>query len=91
MFTNPDGSPIHPQRFSDWFHQHTRKAGLPRIRLHDVRHSYVTAALAAGIPVKVVSERVGHANTAITLDLYGHVLPAQDAEAAGKVAALIDG
>jgi integrase len=48
--TMPDGSPIHPPRISAWFVQHTRAAGLPRIRLHDVRHSYATAALAAGVP-----------------------------------------
>ena len=47
VFTWPDGRPIHPHRFSKWFEQHTRTAGLPKIRLHDVRHSYATAALAA--------------------------------------------
>jgi len=90
-FTNPDGSGVHPQRFSDWFHQRAKAAGLPRIRLHDVRHSYATAALAAGLPVKVVSKRIGHANTQITMDLYMHALPSMDQEAADKVAAVIDG
>src|SRR4029450_9273911 len=75
VFTWPDGRPIHPQRFSNWFEQHTRAAGLPRIRLHDVRHSYGTAALAAGVPAKVVSERLGHSAVAITMDTYSHVLP----------------
>jgi integrase len=89
VFTWPDGSSIHPQRFSSWFEQHARAAGLPRIRLHDVRHSYATAALAAGIPAKVVSERLGHANIAITMDTYSHVLPGLDAQAAGTVARLI--
>jgi integrase len=46
--------------------------GLPSIRLHDLRHSYATAALAAGIPAKVVSERLGHATIAITMDTYSH-------------------
>jgi integrase len=91
LFTNADGSPIHPQRFSDWFHQRTKAAGLPRIRLHDVRHSYATAGLAAGVPLKVMSARLGHANTAITADLYQHVLPAMDEAAALQVAAVIDG
>jgi integrase len=59
VFTWPDGSPIHPERFTKWFHQRARTAGLPKIRLHDVRHSYATAALAAGIPAKVVSEASG--------------------------------
>jgi integrase len=89
VFTAPDGSPIHPQRFSSWFEQHTRAAGLPRIRLHDVRHSYATAALAAGVPAKVVSERLGHATIAMTMDTYSHVLPALDTQAAAAVARLI--
>jgi integrase len=91
VFTWPDGHPIHPQRFSNWFEQLARAAGLPRIRLHDVRHSYASAALAAGIPAKVVSERLGHATIAITMDTYSHVLPGLDAEAAGTVARLILG
>jgi hypothetical protein len=91
VFTWPDGRPLHPERFSKWFEQLARAAGLPRIRLHDVRHSYATAALAAGIPAKVVSERLGHATIAITMDTYRHVLPGLDAEAAGTVARFILG
>jgi hypothetical protein len=91
VFTWPDGRAIHPQRFSNWFEQHTRAAGLPRIRLHDVRHSYATAALAAGIPAKIVSERLGHATIAITMDTYSHVLPGLDELVAGTVARLILG
>jgi len=91
VFTWPDGRPLHPERFSKWFEQLARTASLPRIRLHDVRHSYATAALAAGIPAKVVSERLGHANIAITMDTYSHVLPGLDAQAAGTVARLILG
>ena len=67
----------------------SREAGLPSLMLHRLRHSYATASLQARIPVKVVSERLGHANTAITSDLYQHVLKAMDAEAANTVARLI--
>jgi integrase len=91
MFTLPDGSGIHPQRFSAWFGQRARTAGLPRIRLHDVRHSYATAGLAAGVDIKVMSERLGHANVAITQDLYRHVLREMDESAAMTVAAAILG
>jgi integrase len=56
-----------------------------------VRHSYATAALAAGIPAKIVSERLGHATIQITLDTYSHVLPGLDAQAAVTVARLILG
>ena len=65
------------------------RPGLPPIRLHDVRHSYATAALAAGIPAKIVSERLGHANVQITLDTYSHVIPGLDEQAAATVARLI--
>jgi integrase len=91
VFTMPDGSPIHPQRISAWFLQHTHAAGLPRIRLHDVRHSYATAALAAGVPPKLISQRLGHATIAITMDTYSHVIPGLDEQAAETVARLILG
>jgi hypothetical protein len=68
-----------------------RPPGLPKIRLHDLRHSYASAALAAGIPAKVISERLGHATIAVTMDIYSHVLPGLDREAADSVAQLILG
>jgi integrase len=89
VFTWPDGSPIHPDLMTRWFEQHSRAAGLPRIRLHDVRHSYASAALAAGVPAKVISERLGHATVGFTLDTYSHILPGLDAAAAQAVAQLI--
>ncbi len=77
------------QRVSTAFPKRAAAAGLPKIRLHDLRHSYATAALAAGVPAKVVSARLGHANINITLDTYSHVLPSMDAAAAQLVAASI--
>jgi integrase len=91
VFTWLDGSPIHPLRFSRWFEQHAHRAGLPKIRLHDLRHSYASAALAAGVPAKVISERLGHATIAVTMDIYSHVLPGLDRDAADTVARLILG
>jgi integrase len=82
---------VTPNRFSIWFRRHVKRLNLPRIRLHDVRHSYATAALRAGVHPKVVSERLGHAKVGITLDTYSHVIPGMDAQAADAVAALIDG
>ena len=72
VFTNEDGTPTNPQRISRVFVRSAERAGLPAIRLHDVRHSYASAALAANVPAKVVSERLGHANIVITLDTYSH-------------------
>ena len=66
------------------------RLGLPKIRLHDVRHSYITAALASGVPVKVVAERVGHNAVSMTYD-YSHAIPGMGRAAAAQVAAIIDG
>jgi integrase len=89
VFTWPDGRPLHPENVAHWFEQHTRAAGLSRIRLQDVRHSYATAALKAGISARVISERLGHASVAFTLQTYGHVIPGMDRDAAVTVADLI--
>lgn len=94
VFAWEDGRLINPERFSRWFTQHTKAAGLPRIRLHDVRHSYASAGLANASgwgEVKVMSERLGHASIGITLDTYSHVLPDQDADVAATLATVILG
>jgi len=91
VFRRTDGEPIHPERFSSWFKQHCRRAGLPLVRFHDIRHSYVTALLKQGTPLKVVSQRVGHASPMVTLAIYQHVLPGDDRAAAEVGARLILG
>ena len=89
VFCQEDGSPVHPDRFTKIFKNLVSATGLPSIRLHDVRHSYATLALEAGVHPKVVSERLGHASIGITLDTYSHVLPSLQEEAAETVAAVI--
>jgi len=64
---------------------------LPVIRLHDLRHTHATLLLAPGEPVKVVSERLRHASTTITLTVYQHVHPGMGRQAADRFAALLDG
>lgn len=91
VFTTEDGSPVHPDRLSKMFEQYATAAGVPAIRLHDVRHTYASVALAAGVHPKVVSERLGHASIALTLDTYSHVIPAMQEDAAETVAALVFG
>ncbi len=91
VVTEPDGSPVHPQVLTRRFQSITKRAGLPVVRLHDVRHSYATAALAAGVQVKTLSQRLGHADVAVTLRIYAHVLPGDDEAAAAIVAAAIMG
>jgi integrase len=86
VFTDEIGGPLHPDGFTRSFNRLARAAGLPRVRLHDLRHSYATLALESGVHPKVVSERLGHATVGITLDLYSHVVEGLDAEAADTVA-----
>jgi len=82
VFGRPDGSPIHPELVSRTFDRLAARRGLPRIRFHDVRHTHATLLLKAGVPAKVVSERLGHATPGFTLNVYQHVLPGMQAEAA---------
>jgi integrase len=60
-------------------------AKLPTIRFHDLRHSHATALLLAGVPVKVISERLGHSSITITQDIYSHVLPEMQQQAADEI------
>ena len=89
LFTCVDGSPVHPERFSREFDRRIARWSLPRIRLHDLRHTWATLALQSGIHPKVVSERLGHAGIGITLDVYSHVTPDMQADAALVVAGLL--
>jgi integrase len=80
-----DGSPLQPNSLTHAFADFITERGLKRIRLHDLRHSHATHMLAAGVHPKVASERLGHSKVGITLDLYSHVLPGMQAEAAALV------
>jgi integrase len=83
VFTNGDGDPIHPHALSQAFERIARNAGVPVIRLHDLRHTHGSLLIKEGVPVKVVRERLGHANIACTIETYQHVLPGMQADAAG--------
>jgi integrase len=89
LFPQEDGSPTVPHLFTLMFKSLTRAAGLPAIRLHDIRHTYATLALQAGVHPKVVSERLGHSSISITLDTYSHVIPTLQESAAELVAAMV--
>jgi integrase len=91
VFTTATGGPCHPDAVTTDFRQACRAAGAPPIRLHDLRHTHATLLLEAGVPVKVVSERLGHASVMLTLDIYAHVLPAMDADAVARFAAHVHG
>jgi len=84
VFIRPGGSPINPNAVTLAFRRIIKKAGLKDIRVHDLRHTHATLMLKAGANPKVVSERLGHANIGITLDIYSHVLPGMQEAAAEK-------
>ncbi|SFO75217.1 Site-specific recombinase XerD [Geodermatophilus dictyosporus] len=97
VLSNLDGSHRHPERFSRRFTAQVARARralgehqLPMIRLHDLRHTHATLLLADGVPVKVVSERLGHASATITLTVYQHVHPGMGRQAADRFAALLE-
>lgn len=90
MFCREDGTPHHPDGITGSFVRLARQAGLPPIRLHDLRHTHATLALSAGIHPRVVQERLGHASIQMTLDTYSHAVPALGVDAADRIAALVD-
>lgn len=89
VFGDEAGAPLDPMAITHEFRAMVRTAPVPPLRLHDLRHTHATLMLAAGVPVKVVSERLGHATIALTLDVYAHVLPAMDGDAVERFAALV--
>lgn len=82
VFTHEDGRPIHPTSATKAFGRAAKAVGLPAIRFHDMRHTYATLALRAGVNIRVVSKRLGHSTPQITWTVYAHVLPDEDDHAA---------
>lgn len=91
VISREDGHPLHPKALSYRFERWVTQLKLPRIRLHDLRHTHATLALRAGVHPRVVQERPGHANVSITLDTYSHVDIQMQADAAARVSALVTG
>lgn len=94
VFCMADGRPYHPEAFSKTFDRRLSQAAfadLPHIRLHDLRHTWATLALVAGVDVRIVSERLGHTSPLITWQTYQHVIKGMQSDAAEKVASLIFG
>lgn len=90
MFLNTRHQAPSPESFSQLFTRTSTTIGLPRIRFHDLRHTHASLLVAAGVPIKVVSERLGHAHPGFTMHTYQHLLPGMGAAAATQFAALID-
>ncbi|TXS30772.1 site-specific integrase [Streptomyces sp. ms191] len=89
VFTQEDGSWLHPGKVTDLFERLVAASGLPPIRLHDLRHGAATLMLAADIDIKIVSDTLGHSDTRITRDIYQSVLPHVGKSAAEATAKLV--
>ncbi|MGH9224576.1 MAG: tyrosine-type recombinase/integrase [Acidimicrobiales bacterium] len=89
MFCNMRGRFLNPESVSQLFDRIARRSGLPRIRLHDLRNTHASLLVAAGVPTKVVSKRLGHAHPAFTMHTYQHLLPGTSASAGDQFAALV--
>ncbi len=91
VFTRPTGGPYHPVNLSKLLGRMTVEVGLPRLTAHGLRHTCATLMLANGVPPKVAAERLGHADPTLFTNLYSHVTPTMQREAAEKIgAALFD-
>ena len=90
VFAHPDGRPLDPGVVTHTFTRVLKKAGLAHIRFHDLRHTHATLMLKQGIHPKIVSERLGHASIAITLDTYSHILPGLQEAAAKRFDELLE-
>jgi integrase len=98
LFGDHEGAHRHPERISRTFKAEVERcrkaladAAPPEIRLHDLRRTHATLLLAKGVPVQVVSERLGHASATITLQVYAHVMPGNQRDAADLFASLVTG
>ena len=83
------GSPLDPSTVTHLFHKIAQRARLEGLRLHNLRHSYTSIMIAAGVNIKAISQSLGHANIGITLDTYGHLLPGMGRTAAERFGKLL--
>ncbi|SFJ54744.1 Site-specific recombinase XerD [Amycolatopsis sacchari] len=91
VFCWEDGRPIYPDTITEWLARIADRLGLPHLTLHELRHTYATTALRAGVHPKIVSSRLGHATVAFTLDLYTADIPELDQAAAQEISNLFLG
>jgi integrase len=91
VFASSRGTPINPNNLLRDFRRLVAQAGVPRIRIHDLRHTRITLAIQAGASIAAVSRRAGHARVSTTMDIYAQVTPDMHAEVADRISALLFG
>lgn len=91
IFRDDAGSPLDPESVSPMFSRRVQSSGLPRIRFHDLRHTFATLALSANVPLKVVSTSSGTPTSRSPATPTGNVIPSMQEDATGRVAALVFG
>ena len=91
VFPGPTGGPISPDSVLHMLHRVLKRAGLPRVRFHDLRHTFATLALQNGVDVKTVSGMLGHFSAGFTLDTYAHVTTASQRQAARTMGGILSG
>ena len=91
VFPSPTGRPISPDSVLHMLHRVLKRAGLPRVRFHDLRHTFATLALQNGVDVKTVSGMLGHFSAGFTLDTYAHVTTASQRQAAKTMGGILSG
>jgi integrase len=89
VFTSRIGTPVEPRKVSGVFSEILKRAGLPRIRLHDLRHTCASLLLAQGVSFKAIQEILGHSDIRITMNLYAHLYPEAKREAADRMDAIL--
>ena len=91
VFTRPDGGQYHPMNLSRLLATYTTELDVPRLTAHGLRHTSATLMLASGVPPKVAAERLGHADATLFTNLYSHVTPTMQREAAEKIGSMLFG
>ncbi len=90
LFTQHDGKPIHPDTITGWFASFIKKNNFPKVTLHSLRHTNATLMIADGTDIRTVSNRLGHAQTSTTLNIYAHALKSRDLIAAQRLDELLN-
>ncbi|MCF2670456.1 site-specific integrase [Butyricicoccus pullicaecorum] len=90
LFTTWNGRPLHPSSVTGWFTKFARAAELPEgVTIHSLRHTNATLLIAAGVNVRTVSARLGHAHTSTTMDIYSHAIQSADAAASDAIGSVV--